>query len=166
MPREKKLDHHGNLPANMEWENVREISSKLVLSNSTKTISILKLFLLLSVWSQVPVTGLPKDRNVPHKLELAGVTLMLVLNHHKEILGKLSLLKLLKSWTHLTPMSLGLSSMANTVKAPNPQLSPTWSVMYAQFTRELRRSQHVEDDFDINLFLTDYVWITEYVWII
>jgi hypothetical protein len=49
-------------------------------------------------------------------------------------------------------------SMASTLKVLNLQLSPTWCVMSVQFTREVRRSQHVEDDLTINLFLllTDY----------
>jgi len=46
---EFQMAHNGHSPVNMELDNVKEILSKLAQSNSIKTISTRKLFLLLSV---------------------------------------------------------------------------------------------------------------------
>lgn len=76
---------------------MKEILSKLVLSNLTEMISTLKHSLSLFVWNLIAMTGIHRGKNVPLKLELVGVILLPVPNHPKEMPGKSNMLKLLKN---------------------------------------------------------------------
>jgi hypothetical protein len=71
MLEELRMDQVGVLHANMELDNVKEISSNLALSRNM--IGILKVFPWLFAYKLTVLTGTLKERNAHLNMELIGL---------------------------------------------------------------------------------------------